>query len=156
MRRWRTTNRGTAGTLWWYSASLEVLTPPVHAVSTGHGDADEFGRRLQTMLGLIIDPLSAVCGVRPARFWAIASDALGNRLLAEGRTDLAGAIASAAGMIEPRYVQVQAGSGRWAYLRRASCCMIFRLPGQELCVSCPRQTPAQRQDRLEQYARQGQ
>jgi ferric iron reductase protein FhuF len=85
----------------------------------------------------------------------IATDSIANRLLAVGQavgdvgraTALAGPLAAAIGapLPAPRYVDVR---GR-RYTRRASCCLLFRVPGEPLCTSCPRRPPGERQVLLE-------
>jgi ferric iron reductase protein FhuF len=37
-------------------------------------------------------------------------------------------------------------------VRRASCCLVYELPGGPLCTSCPRRLPAERQVLLERAA----
>ncbi len=153
MRSWRTSDRRTAATLWWYSASLELLADPIRdLVARGGVDAAGLGQALRPEFDRVIRALAMAGDVSAQRLRAIASDSLGNQLLAQHRTDLAGPVASAAGLLAPRYIEVPATHGTRTYLRRASCCMIFRLPGQPLCVSCPRQRPADREARLRQHA----
>jgi len=115
--------------------------------------AATFGQHLDAALGPVIEVLSDVGRVPRQRLAALLSDSLGNRLIAEDRTDLAPSIAAASELVhpEPRFVVL---AGR-TFLRRASCCLIFRLPGQALCVSCPRQAPDERSARLEKYVRGG-
>jgi hypothetical protein len=57
-------------------------------------------------------------------------------------TGLAGWLAAAVGvpLPAPRYEDV-AGA---RFVRRASCCLMYRLPGGSLCTSCPRRPPAER------------
>ncbi|MGH3879545.1 MAG: (2Fe-2S)-binding protein, partial [Actinophytocola sp.] len=62
-----------------------------------------------------------------------------------GPPSLAVDLAASAGPLPvPRYVTV---AGTRA-VRRASCCLIYEAPGQQKCVSCPRQHPAERDRRL--------
>ena len=93
--------------------------------------------------------------MRERPLWAIATDSLANRLLAVGRalgdvpraTALAGPLAAAIGapLPAPRYVDVRGRPGT----RRASCCLLYRVPGEPLCTSCPRRPPAERRILLE-------
>jgi hypothetical protein len=89
----------------------------------------------------------------------VATDSLADRLLALGRsvgdvpavTALAAPLAGAIGepMPAPRYVDV-AGA---RFVRRASCCLVYRLPSGSLCTACPRRPPAERHGLLESAAR---
>lgn len=187
--------RRTNATLWWYSASVVLLGPSVHAVVTsGTGlelspstlhvtlrfngylervipgpelDAGPaaFGRHLDEALAQVIEPLARTGWTTERSLWAIAADSLGTRVLAEtgvtpGGTDrapqIATAIAEAAPRLRPlpRYQDVRGhpdGPAR-RYVRRGSCCLLFRVP-DGLCISCPKQTPADRLQRLQQHAR---
>ena len=96
--------------------------------------------------------------MRERPLWAIAVDSIANRLLALGRavgdvpgaTALAGPLAAAIGapLPAPRYEDV--GGAR--FTRRASCCLLWRVPGEPLCTSCPRRRPAERRILLEDAA----
>jgi ferric iron reductase protein FhuF len=93
--------------------------------------------------------------MRQRPLWAIATDSLANRLLALGRAagDVAGATRLAAPLAEamgsplprPRYVDVRGTR----FTRRASCCLLYRIPHQPLCTSCPRRPPEERRILLE-------
>ena len=160
----------TVGVLWWYSASSALLGPPVASFDPGldcvtlrvnaHGlvldarsdvqlhDFAKLGRRLEEMLSACIDAVAARSGASVRALWAIATDSLANRVLWAGEPPaLAEKLAAAVGpeLPMPRYISV---SGRLV-VRRASCCLIYEAPGQSKCVSCPRQTPAERLRRLE-------
>jgi ferric iron reductase protein FhuF len=65
-------------------------------------------------------------------------------------TALAGPLAAAVGapLPAPRYVDVSGAR----FTRRASCCLLYRLPHEPLCTSCPRRPPAERQVLLEDTA----
>jgi ferric iron reductase protein FhuF len=188
-RAWGRADRGVLTTLWWYSASLVLLGPSVHAlVTTGAGAAcdppsltltltptgnlervlpgaaleagpEAFGAHLGTALAPVVAALADVGRVPPQRLRALLADSLGNRLVAERRTDLAPAIAAGTDLLRPvpRFTRVTPEPTRpdvhQTYLRRASCCLIFRIPGQGLCVSCPRQDPAERAERLDLHTR---
>jgi hypothetical protein len=39
--------------------------------------------------------------------------------------------------MQPRLHAVSCGGATHLYQRRASCCRIYLLPGQQLCASCP-------------------
>jgi ferric iron reductase protein FhuF len=189
------TERRTNATLWWYSASVVLLGPSVHALVTagtgleltsstirfalrfngylervvpgpalGAGPA-ALGRHLDEALAGVIEPLARAGAVSERSLWAIAVDSLATRVLAEtavslGGTDdaprIATAIAEAGPRLRPlpRYQDVPGCPDRppRRYVRRGSCCLLFRVP-DGLCISCPKQTPADRLERLRQHAR---
>jgi ferric iron reductase protein FhuF len=99
--------------------------------------------------------------MRERPLWAIATDSLADRLLALGRavgdvprvTALAAPLADAVGppLPAPRYEDV---AGR-RFVRRASCCLLYRVPGWPLCTACPRRAPAERRRLLEDTAARG-
>jgi ferric iron reductase protein FhuF len=96
--------------------------------------------------------------MRERPLWAIATDSVANRLLALGRavgdvaraTALAAPLAAAVGapLPVPRYVDV----GGVPFTRRASCCLLYRVPHEPMCISCPRRPPEERQILLEDTA----
>lgn len=187
--------RRTNATLWWYSASIVLLGPAVHALVqfgagvslspskvrftllfNGYlerviagGELDPgpvaLGQHLDAALAQVIQPLARTGRATERSLWAIATDSLATRVLAETSVTPAGidtapriatSIAQAAPRLRPlpRYVDVRGrpeGPDR-RYVRRGSCCLIFRVP-EGLCISCPKQTPADRLERLQQHAR---
>jgi FhuF 2Fe-2S C-terminal domain len=169
-RRYRFGRRAALGVLWWYSASSVLLGPPVEGRDPGldsvtlylhedgrildassdtlpGNDIGALGRRLAEALSTSIEAVAACTGAPDRALWAIATDSLANRVLWAGRAPaFAERLAAAVGpeLPMPRYVEV---SGRLV-VRRASCCLIYEAPGQEKCVSCPRQTPETRIRRL--------
>jgi ferric iron reductase protein FhuF len=182
-----TDDRRVLATVWWYSASSVLLTPPlaglvtgvplsarledttlaalpggllVAAVSSAAGPAsvEAAAAELRTALAAVIGAVVRAGRLRERPLWAIATDSLANRLLAVGRavgdvagaTRLAGPLAAAVGppLPAPRYVDV-AGA---RFTRRASCCLLYRVPGEPLCTSCPRRPAAERQVLLEDTA----
>ncbi|MGY1746135.1 (2Fe-2S)-binding protein [Blastococcus sp. SYSU D00695] len=131
---------------------------PVAAVSAGRGG--DVAADLRETLGAVVGAVATAEGLRPAPLWAVATDSIANRLLALGRargdvpaaTALAGPLAAAVGppLPAPRYVDV--GPRAVRFTRRASCCLLYRLPGEATCTSCPRRTPFERQVLLEDTA----
>jgi hypothetical protein len=129
---------------------------PVAATSTALS-ADP-GAELRELLTGVVAAVASAGGIRERPLWAIATDSLASGLLALGRavgdvpavTGLAGRLAAAVGppLPVPRYVDVAASR----FVRRASCCLIYRLPGGPLCTSCPRRAPAERAALLERAA----
>jgi ferric iron reductase protein FhuF len=179
-----TEDRRVLATVWWYSASSVLLTPPLAGLVTGRplsaaledstvfalsGDLlvaawsaapgpaalSGLGAQLRASIGSVVTAVAAAGGVRERPLWAIATDSLANRLLALGRAcgDVAGATALAAPLAEaigpplpaPRYVDVRGTR----FTRRASCCLLYRIPHEPLCTSCPRRPPGERQILLE-------
>ncbi|WUV13004.1 (2Fe-2S)-binding protein [Amycolatopsis sp. NBC_01488] len=113
------------------------------------GGLPELGAAFGQALGAAIATIAAVTGARARALGAIATDSIGNRLLwtpdPERAMALAEPLVAAIGLDlpKPRFVRV----GRTPAVRRASCCLIYEV-GNPKCVSCPRQTPAEREARL--------
>ncbi|WP_410670944.1 (2Fe-2S)-binding protein [Amycolatopsis sp. cmx-4-68] len=113
------------------------------------GGLPELGAALAGALGAAIATVAAVTGARARALGAIATDSIGNRLLWTPDPERAMALAEplvaaiGLGLPKPRFVRV----GRTPAVRRASCCLIYEV-GNPKCVSCPRQTPAERDARL--------
>ena len=129
---------------------------PIAATSSAPGG--DTAAELREALSAVVDAVAAAGGTRPRPLWAIAADSLANRLLALGRalgeehrvTALAAPLAAAVGspLPAPRYVDV-AGV---RFTRRVSCCLLYRLPPEPLCTSCPRRPAAEREVLLEDAA----
>ncbi|MFF1608724.1 (2Fe-2S)-binding protein [Amycolatopsis sp. NPDC058278] len=166
------------GTIWWYSLSSVLVGPAVDGLVAGtpvdpsldaveldlvadgrflgarstrplDGGLPELGAALSGALGTAITTIAAVSGARERALGAIATDSIGNRLLwtsdPERAMTLAEPLVEAIdlGLPKPRFVRV----GRTPAVRRASCCLIYEV-GNPKCVSCPRQTPEEREARL--------
>jgi ferric iron reductase protein FhuF len=178
-----TDDRRVLATVWWYSVSSVLLTPalagvvtgiplsarlgdtavamsgvhPVAAVSVAPG-ADT-GAELRETIAAVVPVVAQAGGMGERSLWAIATDSLANRLLDLGRavgdvpraTGLAAGLGAAIGspLPAPRYEDV-AGA---RFVRRASCCLLYRVPSGSLCTSCPRRLPSERTELLEQVAR---
>jgi hypothetical protein len=129
---------------------------PVAAVSSS--PAGDVAAELRESLGAVVAAVAEAGQMRERPLWAIATDSIANRLLALGRalgdvpraTALAAPLAAAVGapLPVPRYVDV--GGAR--FTRRASCCLLYRVPHEPMCTSCPRRPPAERQVLLEDAA----
>src|SRR3954447_8472811 len=127
---------------------------PVAATTSARDTADLAGD-LRATISAVVGAVAEAGTMRERPLWAIATDSLANRLLAIGRavgdvpaaTALAGPLAAAVGapLPAPRYVDV-AGA---RFTRRVSCCLLYRVPHEVVCTSCPRRDPAQRQVLLE-------
>jgi ferric iron reductase protein FhuF len=105
-----TTDRRVLATVWWYSASLVLVTPPLAGLVTGMplsarlrdttmaflpggrpvaatswaAGADP-GAELRDSLGAVVAAVAEAGRMRERPLWAIASDSLANQLLALGR-----------------------------------------------------------------------
>jgi ferric iron reductase protein FhuF len=184
-RRYRSADRRVLATVWWYSLSAVLVTPPLAGLATGvrlsarlpdlsvtvlaggtpvaaesAGPGGDVAEDLRGTLAAVVAAVAVAGGVRPAPLWAIATDSIANRLLALGRalgdvgavTALAGPLAAAVGppLPAPRYVDVGPRAVRFTH--RASCCLLYRLPHEATCTSCPRRTPFEREVLLEDAA----
>ncbi|WP_369132471.1 (2Fe-2S)-binding protein [Modestobacter sp. I12A-02662] len=150
------TGRPLSGRLDDTAVHLRAGAAPVAATATaGRGD---LAGELRGTLAAVVAAVAGAGGVRERPLWAVATDSLANRLLALGRAlgdvptaaALAGPLAAAVGapLPAPRYEDV-AGA---RFTRRASCCLLYRVPHEALCTSCPRRHPAERRVLLEDTA----
>ncbi|MGY1615253.1 (2Fe-2S)-binding protein [Geodermatophilus sp. SYSU D00691] len=129
---------------------------PVAAVSAA--PATDVAEELRAALAQAVAAVASAGGLRERPLWAIATDSIANRLLALGRavgdvgaaTSLAVHLGRAIGppLPVPRYVDV--GGAR--FVRRVSCCLLYRVPHEPMCASCPHRPPAERQVLLEDAA----
>jgi len=168
-RRFRVDAR-TAGVLWWYSASSVLLGPAATSYVRGgpvaldsltlfvHPDgrlldarADasvpraEAPARVGELVAGCVAAVSPASGASSRSLWAVASDSLANRVLWAGGGEAdAVALAVDERFPRPRFVEV-AGQ---RVVRRSSCCLVYESPGEQKCVSCPRQRPDDRLRRL--------
>jgi len=196
---WKVDDQRVLATLWWYSASTILVTPALaslvvtgtalspaledtvlhhtpssrltgsHSTAVLGHDLDQLGSALEATLTSVITALSAFTKGRERPLWAIATDAIANRLLwageAVGRvreaTDLAAPIIAAAGrrLPPPRYIDITAdadydfggdrdGATTRRFVHRTSCCLLYRVPGEGMCTSCPGRAPAERTELL--------
>lgn len=135
---------------------------PVAATTRAAGPGEP-AEELRAALAAVVAAVAEAGGVRPRPLWAIATDSLANGLLALGRatedvraaTALAGPLAAAVGapLPAPRYVDVRRPDGGAArFTSRVSCCLVYRVPHEVVCTSCPRRPPFERQVLLEDAA----
>ncbi|MFX0580758.1 (2Fe-2S)-binding protein [Nocardia nepalensis] len=105
---------------------------------------------LRETLAAVIGPVAAVSGAGVPSLWAIAADAIGNRALDAGNPQAGVRLASEVGgkLPVPRFVEV----GGRSFVRRISCCLVFEVPGCEMCTSCPKRPAAERKALLAQLA----
>jgi hypothetical protein len=168
---WGTTSPRIAGTLWWCmvaSALVEQLArayaydedAPVPAldrlecevrpdggverVRVRAHDVPSAGgaTALRDTLGVVIPPVAEVSGAGVPALWAIAADAIGNRALDAGSPEAGARLAAdiAGKLPMPRFVEI----GGRTFVRRISCCLVFEVPGCQMCTSCPKRPAAER------------
>jgi len=121
----RTTDRRVLATVWWYSVSSVLLTPPLAglvtgmplsarledltvwvrpgllpaaAVAAGSGSAEP-AADLRASIGAVVAAVAEAGGMRERPLWAIATDSLANRLLALG--EARGEIGRATALADP-------------------------------------------------------
>ncbi|MET8316584.1 (2Fe-2S)-binding protein [Rhodococcus erythropolis] len=129
----------------------------------------ELGHAMFRSLSPVIEVLAEVSGVRQQALWAIATDSIANRSLDAAGSARERGSAFAAGLIDvlrgenpgipvPRFVDVDrnesvvrvsnpltpVASGRRRFTQRASCCLIYEVPGEGKCTSCPKRAPEDR------------
>jgi len=107
-------------------------------------------KALRETLAAVIGPVAAVSGAGVPSLWAIAADAIGNRALDAGNPEAGARLASEVGgkLPVPRFVEV----GGRSFVRRISCCLVFEVPGCEMCTSCPKKPAAERTALLAELA----
>ncbi|MEU1996577.1 (2Fe-2S)-binding protein [Nocardia gamkensis] len=168
---WGTTSPRIAGTLWWCMVSsalveqlarayaddqdapvpaldrlecevrpdggVERVRVPAHAVASVSG-----ATALRDTLGVVIPPVAEVSGAGVPALWAIAADAIGNRALDAGSPEAGARLAAdiAGKLPVPRFVEI----GGRTFVRRISCCLVFEVPGCQMCTSCPKRPAAER------------
>ena len=141
--------------------SLWMLAGGLPVAAVARAGSRDLGGDLRDSLGAAVAAIAEAGRMKKRPLWAIATDSLANRLLSLGRalgdvpavTALAAPLAAAVGapLPAPRYVDV----GGTRFTRRASCCLLYRVPHQPMCISCPRRPPAERRILLEGAARAG-
>ncbi|VFA98533.1 Uncharacterized Fe-S protein [Nocardia cyriacigeorgica] len=149
------------------AGSIEPLVPSGGAKPGGEGlhDAEAAGDQdrsaparsaagtaLHDTLAAVIAQIAAVSGARAPALWAVVADAIGNRAIdagvPEAGTRLAGEIGGK--LPAPRYVEI----GDRTFVRRISCCLVYEVPGCEMCTSCPKRPSAEREHLLARMAAQ--
>ncbi|NEW28370.1 (2Fe-2S)-binding protein [Nocardia cyriacigeorgica] len=120
------------------------LSGPAHSAA---------GTALRDTLAAVIAQVAAVSGAKPPALWAVVADAIGNRAIdagvPEAGTRLAGEIGGK--LPAPRFVEI----GERTFVRRISCCLVYEVPGCEMCTSCPKRPSAERERLLAQTAARG-
>ncbi|MBF6165947.1 (2Fe-2S)-binding protein [Streptomyces gardneri] len=168
---WGTTSPRIAGTLWWCmvaSALVEQIARAyaydehapepaldrmecevrpdggVERVRIPANDGPRAGSAavLRETLAAVITPVAEVSGAAVPALWAITTDAIGNRALDAGSPDAGARLAIDIGgkLPAPRFVEI----GGRTFVRRISCCLVFEVPGCQMCTSCPKRPAAER------------
>jgi ferric iron reductase protein FhuF len=138
--------------------SVALLSGGLPVAAVADAPSHDLAGELRGSLAAVIAAIAEAGGLRERPLWAIATDSIANRMLALGRalgdvpaaTALAAPLAAAVGepLPAPRYVDV----GGTRFTRRASCCLLYRVPHEPMCTSCPRRPPEERQILLEDAA----
>ncbi|MCP2279115.1 Ferric iron reductase protein FhuF, involved in iron transport [Nocardia amikacinitolerans] len=179
-RSWGTSSTRIAGTLWWCMVASALVEPLARAAATGQlppepaldridceirpdggvervriaacdaPDAARSAAVLRETLAVVIPAVAAVSGAGVPSLWAIAADAMGNRALDAGNGAAGAELASEVGgkLPVPRFVEI----GSRTFVRRISCCLVFEIPGCEMCTSCPKRPAADREALLAKLA----
>jgi hypothetical protein len=182
---WGTGNSRVSGTLWWCMAASSLVDPIATAYAAGGSAPDpelerlvcevrpdggiervlpdpaagprtepaETGAALRKTLGRIIPVVAEVSGAGAPSLWAIVADAIGNRALDAGAPAAGARLAEeVAGQLPvPRFTDV----GSRTFVRRISCCLVYEVPGCQMCTSCPKRPAAQRLELLTELATRG-
>ncbi|MCM6774613.1 (2Fe-2S)-binding protein [Nocardia sp. CDC159] len=119
-------------------------------------DADSevsLGVALRKTLGRIIPAVAEVSGAGIPSLWAIVADAIGNRAIDAGNPAVGSRLAhEVAGRLPvPRFVDIEERT----FVRRISCCLVFEVPGCQMCTSCPKRPAAERHALLTELALRG-
>lgn len=136
------------------------------------GDASTGLDALRDLAGSAITALANASGAAERALWAIAADSLAVRALAVGEAcnrvpyasslaaELVADLRTDGTALRVRFVDVTRLAVRDAAatdavppgarrrVRRSSCCLIYQVPGSAKCVTCPRQRPDLRAERL--------
>lgn len=137
-----------------------ALTEPINGLPLNAGQStpeacrsNTTGHALRHTLSRVIPVVAEVSGAGVASLWAIVADAIGNRALDAGAHEAGAQLArDIAGRLPvPRFTDI----GPRTFVRRISCCLVFEVPGCEMCTSCPKRPAAQREALLAELAARG-
>ncbi|WP_330229704.1 (2Fe-2S)-binding protein [Nocardia sp. NBC_00508] len=178
---WGTTSLRIAGTLWWCMVASALVEQIARAYAHDEPAPEAALDRLDCevrpdggiervrmpadggttvgcvtavhdTLAAVIPPVAEVSGAGVPSLWAIAADAIGNRALDAGSPDAGARLAAAIGgkLPAPRFIEI----GGRTFVRRISCCLVFEVPGCQMCTSCPKRPAAERNALLANLAAQ--
>lgn len=179
---WGTTSLRIAGTLWWCMVASALVEQIARAyahdeaapeavlarlecevrpdggiervrIPADGGQAAGSAAALGETLATVIPPVARVSSAGVPALWAIVADAIGNRALDAGSPDAGARLAAEIGgkLPVPRFVEI----GGRTFVRRISCCLVFEVPGCEMCTSCPKRPAAERIALLADLAAEG-
>ncbi|WP_040809809.1 (2Fe-2S)-binding protein [Nocardia concava] len=153
-----------------YAVALAATIPAMHAsdanlaaaeANSAHPEAPSaerctttpVGHALRHTLSRVIPVVAEVSGAGVPSLWAIVADAIGNRALDIGAPEAGARLArDVAGRLPvPRFQDI----GGRTFVRRISCCLVFEVPGCEMCTSCPKRPAPQREALLAELAARG-
>nr|WP_309234422.1 (2Fe-2S)-binding protein [Nocardia sp. XZ_19_385] len=105
---------------------------------------------LRETLGTVIPAVAAVSGAGVPALWAIVADAVGNRALDAGDPQAGARLAADVGgkLPIPRFIDIADRT----FVRRISCCLVFEVPGCDMCTSCPKRPAGERESLLTKLA----
>ncbi|MEV6276380.1 (2Fe-2S)-binding protein [Nocardia sp. NPDC051832] len=105
---------------------------------------------LRETLSAVIPAVAAVSGAGVPSLWAIVADAAGNRARDAGDPEAGARLAADVGgkLPVPRFVEI----GGRTFVRRISCCLVYEVPGCDMCTSCPKRPAAERETLLAKLA----
>ena len=139
--------------------SVALLPGGVPIAATASAPARDVPAELRETLSAGIEAVAAAAGVRTRPLWAVATDSIASRLLDLGSAagDVPRATAAAVSLaaeigpplLTPAYVDV----GGTRFVRRVSCCQLYRAPGQPMCIACPRRPETERTALLRELRR---
>ncbi|MFF0488080.1 (2Fe-2S)-binding protein [Nocardia sp. NPDC004068] len=131
---------------------VERILPADPRSAVSQGDS-RLGAALHETLDRIIPHVAEVSTAGTPSLWAVVADAIGNRAIDAGNPDAGTALArEVAGRLPiPRFTDVATRT----FVRRISCCLVFEVPGCQMCTSCPKRPPAEREALLAEFAARG-
>ncbi|GAB3126483.1 (2Fe-2S)-binding protein [Tsukamurella serpentis] len=157
-------DRRTAAILYWYALSGGLARLAVNGgdaaavpIRSGPGGWPQLGesgpssrpeRALASAFHTLIPAVAQAADASERALWAIGTDSIASAaLLRDDPQDAADELLRACGPAAPsaRFEQVP---GRGTVVRRGSCCLLYLCADCEKCLSCPRQTPQRRLERL--------
>ncbi|MCU1640760.1 MAG: hypothetical protein JWN03_1035 [Nocardia sp.] len=126
---------------------------PLAGTAADEAPTESVGHALRHTLSRVVPVVAEVSGAGVASLWAIVADAIGNRALDAGAQESGALLArEVAGRLPvPRFSDI----GGRTFVRRISCCLVFEVPGCEMCTSCPKRPAAQREVLLAELAARG-